>query len=371
MAAPKLIVSSDIFRPYLVEQRWESAVWKNIRWLDGLVGTAARLSGWSVTAVSWDPRLRPPAVTIDIPALYQAVGLPLTTQGWGRLLSLDSLPAEVEDQLLAAFAADLVVGYELPDLLLRLLDRAGIAVIDLSLYPVRFLDDVVFALRSNRPEIHARLLDHAVPRDTMVLQAGLLKSKAAWMPPPALPTPLRPGAALIVGQVGNDRALLDTATGRFHSLGDHVPSLLDLCLNASMVVFKPHPYEDAQSEVGQLMRRLGSVIWTEANAYHLLAQPEIDVVCALNSSVLVEAELFGKEAIWLAPPLCRYGDEAPTGQGFGAAIPQDDAWCNPGFWAALRGGDPADWVSLAPSRNRLRRSLNADWGFSSIDRIIA
>ncbi|ABC23437.1 hypothetical protein [Rhodospirillum rubrum] len=370
MVVPKLIVTGDIFRPYPSGQRHESAVWKNVRWLDGIVGTAARLSGWTVTTASWDPRLPSPAIYIDTPAIYEAFGIPLTIAGWGKLLSQPSCPPEVESLLIDAFAADLVVGYEMPDLLLRLLDRAGIAVIDISLYPVRFLDDVVFALRSNRPDIHAVLLQHAVPRAEMLLQAGLLKSKAAWMEPP-LRQPLRPGTTVILGQVPGDRALLDGETGRFRCLEDYAAQLLDLCLNSSMVLFKPHPYAAGQSQTNKVMSEIGAVTWVDANVYHLLAQPEVSTVCALNSSVLVEAELFGKDAIWLAPPLYHYGDEFPADARFGAAVPLTSAWCNPDFWSALRGEKPDESVALTPRPNRLRRALNADWGFSSMDKVVA
>ncbi|BAR99103.1 hypothetical protein BV133_1510 [Blastochloris viridis] len=360
-------MTGDIFRPFRLGQRWESATWKNVRWLDGIAGTAARLAGWDVATVSWDPALRRSHGNVDMPAIYDALGLPLDRAGWVELLRRPMLPDAIERELLDLFDADLVVGYEIPDHLLRILSRAGIAVVDVILHPVRFLDDVVFALRTNRADIHALLAQHAVAREAIALQAGLIRSKAAWMRPPL---PLRPGAALVLGQVGDDRAAIDTATGRNRSLADHAGRLLELCADSSMVLFKPHPYDPAQSDTGITLRRLQAVQWTNANFYHLIAQPEIDVVCALNSSGLVEAEYFGKAALWLAPPLYRFGDTAPADGGFGDALPQDGAWCNPAFWSAVRGAGPAA-VLAAVRPNRLRRALNADWGFSSIDKVVA
>lgn len=367
VASSKLIVTGDIFRPFRVGERWESATWKNVRWLDGIAGTAARVAGWDVSTVSWDPALRRSRGNIDIPAIFDALGLPVSRAGWIELLGYPKLPEAIENDLRAMFDADLVIGYEMPDHLLRILDRAGTAVIDVILHPVRFLDDVMFALRTNRADIHALLTRHAVPRETMILQAGLIKSKAAWMKPPL---PLRPGATLVLGQVGDDRAAINVATGKCHTLADHADKLLELCTQSSMVLFKPHPYDAEQSQNAVTMRRLQCVQWTSANFYHLIAQPEIDMVCALNSSGLVEAEVFGKDTLWLAPPLYRFGDKGPLDGEFGEAMPQDGFWCEPGFWSALR-GSAAVSAALPPRPNRLRRALNADWGFSSIDKVVA
>lgn len=365
----ELVVTGDVFRPFDVGERWESATWKNIRWLDGIVGTAARLAGFEVRSVAWDEALPLGRGFVDTPALYAALGLPVSTRSWAELITRPALPESVEAMLRDLYAgADLVVGYELPDHLLRILGAAGVAVIDVILHPVRFLDDAVFALRTNRADIHARLLRHALPADLPVLQAGLIRSKAAWMTPPL---PLRPGAALVLGQVAEDRAAVDPATGRFVGLADHADTILDLAVRSSMLLFKPHPYDRPGSAAQRMMRRLGAVQWTDANVYHLLAQPEIETVCAVNSSALVEAELFGKRVVRLAPSLYRFGDAAPVDGGYGEAVPQDGAWCEPDFWRAQRSGNEGAGRLLPQRANRLRRSLNADWGFSSIDRVVA
>lgn len=366
----KLILTGDVFRPFVVGTRVESATWKNVRWLDGIVGTAARLAGFEVSTVSWDEGLPDGAGFFDTPGLYGLLGLPLSIESWAELITGPALPEPVEAAIRSLFgAADLVVGCELPDLLLRILDAAGVAVVDVFSYPVRFMDDLVLALRTNRADIHALLLHHAFARDAAVLQAGLIKSKAAWMAPPL---PLRPGTALVLGQVADDRAAIDPATGRFRQLADYADAIADLVRGAAMVLFKPHPYDRGDSSTQRMMRELGSVQWTDANLYHLLARPEIETVCAVNSSGLAEAELFGKRVVRLAPSLDVYGEAPPRAAGgYGEAVPQDGAWCDPSFWRTVRTGQDGGAPLLAPRDNRLRRSLNADWGFSAIDRILA
>ncbi|EJW13226.1 hypothetical protein A33M_0083 [Rhodovulum sp. PH10] len=348
----RLIVTGDVFRPFRRANGWESATWKNIRWLDGIVGTAARLAGWEVSTVAWDEGLPDGHGFFDTPAFYDLLGLPVSIESWAQVITRPSLPAEIEAAIATLLDADLVVGSEMPDHLLRILDAAGTAVVDVVAHPVRFLDDLVMALRTNRADIHARLLRHAFDLDAAVMQAGWIRSKVAWMAPPL---PLVPGTALVLGQVA-----------------DHADTIRDLALASAMVLFKPHPYDRPDSATQRMMRGLGAVRWTDTNLYHLLARPEIETVCAINSSGLDEAEFFGKRVIRLAPPLHVHGDAPPPAAGgFGEAVPQDDAWCDPSFWRALRTGDDEDRPLLAPRANRLRRSLNADWGFCAIDRILA
>lgn len=369
MPKSKLILTGDIFRPFPVNNRWESATWKNVRWLNGIVGTAASLAGWEVSTVSWDPALVGDHRDVDVREIYDAMQLPLGVEGWGKLISLPTLPEEIERHLLSLFNADLVVGYEMPEHLLRLLNRAGVAVIDVVLHPVRFLDDIIFALRTNRQDIHARLICHEFQRSEMIRQAGFIKAKAAWMRPPHM---LPPGASLILGQVDTDRAAVDPATGRFRSLVDHAETLLDLVVRSSVTLFRPHPYQFAESQTHSFFKRLPSVHVTNANYYHLLAQNEIETVCALNSSGLVEAELFGKEAIWLASPCYQFGTDGPEADKFGAIVPQDGGWYGPAFWEAIRlkaGISEEKPIPLSP--DRLRRSMNADWGFAAINKVIA
>jgi hypothetical protein len=368
MTAPRLALTADLLRPYRVGSRWESGTWKHVRWLDGIVGTAARLAGWDVTTVSWDARLRGSHHYFHTADLYETMGLPLTMEGWGRFLSLKDLTSKVADALVEPFLGTTVVGYELPDLFCTLLDRAGIAVIDLILYPVRFLDDVVFAARTNRSSIHRVLLHNALDPQEATLRAGFIKSKASFM----TPLDLKPGTALILGQVQDDRAVLDLDTGRFAQLGEHLTALIDLSVRSSAVLFKPHPYDRPDSATNQAMTRLKSIVRTDINLYRLLAQPEVEVVCSLNSSGLVEAELFGKRTLAFKKPAYAFGTDAPKESGgFGDAVPQNTGWYSPQTWRALKPGERSIPKSSMPfERNRLRRALNADWGFDGIDRIV-
>ncbi|CAN5252981.1 hypothetical protein BH11PSE4_BH11PSE4_27960 [soil metagenome] len=286
------------------------------------------------------------------------------------MLSLKTVPAEISEALVAPFRGTIVVGYELPELLCKVLDEAGIAVIDLILYPVRFLDDVAFAARTNRASIHRLLLHGMLDSQQAILRAGFVRSKASFMQPLGL----TPGTTVILGQVPDDRSVLDLDSGRFAHLGDHLSALIDLCARSAATLFKPHPYDPPDSATRRAMTSLRSVTSTDINLYQLLAQPEIETVCALNSSGLVEAQLFGKNTMALKPPAFSFGDAPPPRSGgFGDAVPQNSGWYSSRFWEALLAGND-DLLAQPPSlpdKDRLRRALNADWGFGRIDRIVA
>ena len=367
MIQPKMILTGDIFRPHGEQAHWESATWKNVRWLDGVVGTAARLANWDVSTVSCDLALRRAHGHVDVQNIYRSMGLPANHAGWLELLSLPALPPKVEEYLLQLYNADVIVGYELPKYLRDLFDKSGKTVIDIILYPVRFMDDIIFSSRTNKKEIYDLLVQHEFPREEIFLQAGRIKSKAAWMPQlQEMPY----GTTLLLGQVKDDIASADTVNKRFRTFSDYAEELRDICVNSSCVLFKPHPYDNQNSTTMNFIRKIKSIRLVDKNFYYLLAQPTLDVVCALNSSGLVEAEFFGKKINRLAPPYFTFGSSFPAEAQYSDAVAQKDHWTRPNFWRLLKQDQPVE-ENLSSRPNRLRRTLNADWGFLEIDRIVA
>ncbi|MCR6633059.1 MAG: hypothetical protein NVV74_25115 [Magnetospirillum sp.] len=356
----RLVLTADLLRPYPDGRGgWESATWKSVRWLEGMVGPAASLAGWEVSTLSWQRD----GGGFDTSALYGRLGVPLDFQGWSTLLARPGDFTGEAAMLAEPFAGALVVGVELPEVMLAAFDRAGIAYLDVIGHPVRFLDDLVMAFRTNRSELHAVLLGHRLDPDTIPLQAGLIRAKAAWMAPPVPDLPA--GSALVLGQVAEDRALIRPGVGGFASLADHLPLLRQAVAHHPRVYFKPHPYDRPDSPSQQAIRSLPEMGWIGGNLYHLLAQPEIATVYGITSGGLAEAGYFGKQVVALGTPSHRFGD-AP-----GEAVPLHGGWMLPGFWRRLAEGDASLQPAPVLRDNRLRRSLNADWGFGAIDRVIA
>ena len=330
--------------------------------------------GYAVTALAWDDRALPATSTwIDPQVLYAQLDERVSLDSWARLCSLVSAPDALV-RWLEPFVDDaLVIGYEMPEVMTDALQRLGRPYIDLVLHPLRFMPDLVFAMRTNVVAYHRGLERFRLPPAAIEQQAGLIRAKAAWMAPPqAMP----PGTALVLGQVAHDRAMVGS-DGRFASLADHVESLHALCAEHPLVLYKPHPYAGAHDPSHLAIGRLPAIELTRASFYHLIAQPEVELVAALNSSGLFEARFFGKQTRQFLPSLYDFDASSPPIDGKpGALVALTGAWMQPEFWRLVLGSGEgevgAPTLPVAPPRsNQIRRSMNADWGYSFIEKVCA
>lgn len=369
----RMVVTGDLWRPFLINRRWESATYRNIRWLWSLISGPARLAGCDSSMLAWDPGMDPrQGIFFDTPRLYQALGEEISMPGWARLAGSSTLVDSPASEMLLEHVADaLVVGYEMSDSQVDILAAAQVPFIDIILHPVRFLDDLVFAMRTNVPAIHEVLRQMAVSESEIRQKAALIRAKVAWMARPE--PPLAPGTALVVGQVPADRALA-RKDGTFHELDEHLARLHQLCTDHPKVLYKAHPLATGDNTAGnQAMKKLPTVQHTTINFYHLMCQSEVEHVVALNSSCLIEAPYFDKSSEALIPFLYNFDEGVPRGDGRpGAAVPLNGNWIEPDFWRrVLTGESKTERPMEAAPANRLRRTMNADWGYGFIEKVVA
>ncbi len=361
----RIVFTGDVLRPFPAGNGWESATHKNVRWLAHVLGwPLATATGLPIERVAWRPD------GFDAPAVYRALGRPISYESWASFFYAPGLPAEAEDRLAEPFADALVVGVELPDYLQGVLARRGMPFVDLVAHPVRFMDDLLFAMRTNHAGVHTRLLAHRFDTSRCEGAAGLLQAKAAWMPPLEAPA----GTALVTGQVATDKAVIDRAQGRFLSLADFTDRLFEICDRHPLVLFKPHPYQGADCPSRRVVQSFGAIRTVTENFYWLLSQEAVTDVYAISSGTTAEAPYFGRGGHAFAGPLYEFGDRAPAAAGPGACIPVDDVFLAPAFWSevleplvATRAGVPA---GPPPRPSRLRRSLNADWDHGFMDVVV-
>lgn len=367
----RIVFTADILRPFPARDGWESATWKHVRWLHRMLGRPIEGCGFALSTLAWDDRASPELNDwIDPAELYERLGLPLSLQNWARLCRRRSAPDELVSWLEPVVRDALVIGYELPEILCDALRRLGQPYIDVILHPIRFMPDLVFAFRTNVESFHRVFERFRIPEESIWRQADLIRAKAAWM---AAPEAMPPGTALVLGQVGNDRAMV-AEDGRFVSLADHVEALHRLCTEHPLVLFKPHPYAVADDPSRAAVEKLPAIRTTTANFYHLLAQPEIELVVALNSSGLFEARYFDCATLALQPSLYDFESRgSPTADAAGCPVPLDGSWTRAQFWeSVLRGSDAAGPCPASmPEAGLVRRSMNADWGYGFIERICA
>ncbi|WP_428484276.1 hypothetical protein [Rhodopila sp.] len=257
------------------------------------------------------------------------------------------------------------IGYELPPGLIAVLDAEAIPYIDLRIHPVRFLDDLLFAVRASEPETQAALLDVAVAEAEVIATAGLREAMCQMI----TDSPLPDDTLLVLGQRPMDATQI--VAGRFFDAMDHVDRITAICHSHRAILLKPHPQEQEHGLLvvaAGVARNLIGV--TSDNLYRLLSLPMVTAVLTVNSSAAHEAAYFGKRDYTLAPRPVRLawrGDTLATDQH--AAI--DDRVLTPDFWrlvlAPHTSVSRSDGVRLTPKPNRLRIALDSFWNYQEID----
>ena len=269
------------------------------------------------------------------------------------------------DLLLRRLENQFCVGYELPPFLIRTLDRAGLPWIDIRLHPVRFLDDLLFAVRNSDPATQAALLQILVPESQAIVAAGLLEAMGQLVSDATVPS----DTLIVIGQRPMDSSQI--IEGLFFDAFRCSAEIAAICARHKAVVLKPHPQPDEPHSlllVASAQPNLRGVIGD--NLYRMLAMPQVSAVLTVNSSIAYEAGYFGKTVHALAPLPLRLtwrGDALDPA----AYLSLDDQVLTPDFWrlvlAPYTAVTPADGMRLPPKPNRLRIALDSFWNFQQVD----
>jgi hypothetical protein len=273
----------------------------------------------------------------------------------------EDLQRLVLDPLLGRFC----IGYELPPWLVRLLDVHGVPHVDLRLHPIRFLDDLMFAVRASCVETQAALLAMAVQESEVIATAGLREAMCRFISEARVPE----RTLLVVGQRRFDSTQI--VDGRFFDAAPRAAEIHALCAEYPAVVLKPHPLDRHHSLLEVAAAAPTRVIGViDDNAYRLMSLPQIAAVLTVNSGLAQEAPYFGKRVHALAPLPLRlaWRGDAPDPADHAAV---DDAVLTPDFWrmvlAPHAAVSAADGMRLRPKPNRLRIALDSFWNYQEID----
>ncbi len=258
-----------------------------------------------------------------------------------------------------------VAGWELPPYLAAILESAGIPFIDLRIHPVRFLDDLLFAVRASDAATRAALPGMAVAEAEAIATAGLREAMCQLIGE----TSVAGDTLLVLGQRPMDSSQI--AGGGFFDAMDHADTIAALCAGHRGVLLKPHPQEADHSLMRVAAGVARNVLFaTRDNLYRLLSAPQIAAVLTVNSGAAYEAAYFGKAAHTLAPLPVRLawrGDAAAADQH----VSIDDRVLTADFWRTVLSPHTdvsrTDGFRLPPKPNRLRIALDSFWNFQEID----
>lgn len=257
------------------------------------------------------------------------------------------------------------VGYEMPPYLMRLLDAGAVPYVDLRLHPVRFLDDLLFAVRASWADTQAALLASAVSESEVLVTAGLREAMCQFISAANVPD----DTLIVVGQRPTDSSQI--VDGGFFDATSRADDIQAICAHHAAVVLKPHPHERTHglllAAAGAKANVLGVI---NDNIYRMLALPEVAGVLTVNSSVAYEAGYFGKQVYTLAPLPISIGwrGAAPTPELYASL---DDVVLCVDFWRDVLTPHTTvtrhDGVRLPPKPNRLRIALDSFWNYQEID----
>ena len=197
--------------------------------------------------------------------IYLASGLPSETltsaalAGWIETLrpaaEADAYWAAVHerlpspDRIIEHLRRRFCVGYEMPPWLVRLLDDHAVPYVDLRVHPVRFLDDLLFAVRASVPETQAALQPMAVHESEVFATAGLREAMCRFISDARVPD----NTLLVAGQRRFDSSQI--VGGTFFDAFPRSAEIRAICARYPAVVLKPHPLDRATLAAGGGRRR--------------------------------------------------------------------------------------------------------------------
>jgi len=259
----------------------------------------------------------------------------------------------------------IVISFEIPPILSRILNKLNIPYIDIIHHPYRFLDDLILGFRTNRKDIFTNLMEYRVDDSVFYIQANIHKASMIWK----RNNNIQPNSALFAGQTNFDRSLYHN--GKVLNLqNDFKEKFEDICKSYHKVYYKPHPYNKDLSLIYQYLKPLSSVEILEDNIYQTLSNPSITGVYSITSSVVYEAPFFNKKATFFHKPWLLFAKKHDT-YAEDKYISVMDSYFNPKFWADVLDPvietDKTVDIQLPKKSNRLRITLNQFWGYSFLD----
>ncbi|GEM_PF-1189667 len=342
----------------------------NIRWLKNLVSyQIGAATGLEQNTICWNA---PPHVTdgalnsADVRRIYGAFSLPVNIESWAMIHNIETSPPRVSSFIQELFRDSFVIAFEMSPAVERILTAGGIPWVNVTIHPVRFLDDLLLGLKSNVPEVQQAIAKYKIPEGFVQLGAGVQKATAAR----SFDAHARPNSALFLMQTWYDQSQIKN--GRFVGPLDFMDDITAFAGQFSEFLVKEHPLEKHPA-VPIMAALIPNMRIVTGNAYSFMSIPEISTVATLSSGTATEARYFSKDArFFYKPSVELYRQE---GDNPAAYVGVMDEFLSTDFWrdvlSPLIEVSPKDGYSMPFKPNRLRTSLRSFWNFNEIDTDVA
>jgi hypothetical protein len=365
MPCRRVVFTGDFLRPSW-DGRFPTQHY-NIQWCRDLLRAQVQAAtGLPVEMLAWNAAgvVAGQLDNAAIDTFYNVLGLPRTVAAWAGIYEEAALPDMVGAYLAELFRDALVVAFELPPYVEHVLRRHGIPFVDVIIHPVRFLDDIFFAIRTGDADSNARVATYAIAEEQIHAVAGLQAASARRL----FKFAPQDGSALLLLQTRFDRTQI--RDGVFVGAMDFLDGIDHVVGPSRRVYVKDHPLDPKTRHAVAVLSRFRNAETIESNVYKLFACDGIHTVLTLSSSTGIEARYFGKQ--------CHFLYRQPNEFAFDGAVPADgefvgvfDAFLTPDFWrdvlAPMVPTTRETGVVIPFKPNRLRISLRSFWNFNEID----
>ena len=302
--------------------------------------------------------------------IYELNGLSETLEGCLTLTGAREISESSAALLKTPFAEAVVFGLEMPDFLLRVLNHCGIPYLYFIIHPVRFLDDIFFGIRTNIPDAFTALKTFACNEEVFRLQAQIHK---ATLQRQGLPQVEENACLFVEPQRGSPWLVED---GQPHGVVDFADEIQRIAGQYDTIYFRPHPYfRTTEKSTLDTLHRAGRVVIPDCNLYSLFAHDNIKEVIGVASSVLYEAQYFGKKVTHLLKKkrFKFYGRENTAFDPW-TYVAIYDAFYNPQFWAEVLKSvcevRDCPEINLPRKASRLRTSFQTFWNYNQLDAVV-
>jgi hypothetical protein len=297
---------------------------------------------------------------------YRMIDENISMDAWPKLFYHQDFSEEFLQQVWLNFRNSIVIAFELPELLKSALDNLNIPFIDIIIHPIRFLDDLVFGIRSNNREISQLLHNYLIPEESILIQAGIVMASMNRLKR----LDISGKVALFAGQTSDDKVLIND--GKFHKVSNFLDKFSEISDSYDTLIIKSHPYSLDPFEAISISRLFNNCITVTDNFYYLMSHENIEAVYSISSSTSIEARYLGKEGHHLAKYPFRFTDNFNEGEfQLGSFFTVDDVIFSADFWrkilAPLVSTTSMTKVKIPKKANRIRTSLRSFWGFNFVD----
>lgn len=223
-----------------------------------------------------------------------------------------------------------IFGFELGLELRKILTNLNINFINFWYHSWKLFDDAFLMINTNNNELYNKLNKYKVPIEKFSFYANYWKHFTKQKGELDYLNDLMDNSCLFVGQTMRDKST--DRDGVMLNILHFKDRILELSSKYSKIYYIPHPYAQYNEELEQYLKETDYIEKLEnIGTYHLLMSDKIQKVVGISSSVLYEAQFFGKEIEYLYKPLFSIDGE----YSLETFISIFDDYYNPYFWADL------------------------------------